>query len=94
MSITAKELAVLLGLSESAVSLALNNKQGVSRATRQRVFEAAKAHGYDFSRKNLLPNRKKGIICFSVYKKSGAMVNDTPFFSPMTDGASAACRRG
>lgn len=29
MSITAKELASLLGISESAVSFALNNKPGV-----------------------------------------------------------------
>ena len=93
MSITAKELAALLGLSESAVSLALNNKQGVSTATRQRVFAAAKAHGYDFSRKSLPPDRKKGVICFSVYKKSGAVVNDTPFFAALTDGVSTSCRR-
>ena len=46
MSITAKQLAAMLGLSESAVSLALNNKPGVSRATRERVFEAAKENGF------------------------------------------------
>ena len=51
MSITAKELAAKLGLSESAISLALNDKPGVSRATRRRVIEAAKAYGYDFSKR-------------------------------------------
>ncbi|MBO5459219.1 MAG: helix-turn-helix domain-containing protein, partial [Lachnospira sp.] len=38
MSITAKELAEKLNLSPAAVSLALNNKQGVSTATRIRVI--------------------------------------------------------
>ena len=91
MSVTAKALAARLGLSESAVSLALNNKPGVSRETRQRVMEAAKALGFDFSRKGY--SEKKGAVCFAVYKKSGAVVGDTPFFAALTDGVSIACRR-
>ena len=39
MSITAKELARKLGLSAAAVSMALNNKPGVSESTRQKVQE-------------------------------------------------------
>lgn len=93
MSITAKALAAKLGLSESAVSLALNDKPGVSRATRQRVIEAAKAYGFDFSRKAVSGSGKKGTICFVIYKKSGAVVSDTPFFSTLTDGISMGCRR-
>ncbi len=91
MAITAKVLAAQLGISESAVSLALNNKPGVSRETRKRVMDAAKSQGYDFSRKNY--SEKKGAICFAVYKKSGAVVDDTPFFAAVTDGISTACRR-
>ncbi len=41
MSITAKELAKQLNLSEAAISMALNNKPGVSTLTRKRVLEAA-----------------------------------------------------
>ena len=92
-SITAKELASLLQLSESAVSLALNNKPGVSRETRKRVLEAAKAYNYDFSRKAVSRDHKKELICFAVYRKSGAVVGDTPFFSELTDGISTRCRR-
>ena len=44
--ITAKELAEKLGLSPSAVSLALNGKPGVSSKTRTRVLEAAMQMGY------------------------------------------------
>ena len=91
MGVTAKALAAQLGLSESAVSLALNQKPGVSRETRKRVMDAAKAQGYDFSRKNW--SEKKGVICFALYKRSGAVVDDTPFFAALTDGVSTACRR-
>jgi transcriptional regulator with XRE-family HTH domain len=41
MSITAKELAEKLNLSQTAVSMALNNKPGVSTETRRMVIEAA-----------------------------------------------------
>lgn len=41
MAITAKELAKELGLSQAAVSMALNNKPGVSTATRRQVIEGA-----------------------------------------------------
>ena len=92
-SMTAKELAALLHLSESAVSLALNDKPGVSRETRKRVLDAAKAHNYDFSRKAVARDQKKGTIGFAVYRKSGAVVGDTPFFSELTDAVSVRCRR-
>lgn len=92
-SITAKELAAILHLSESAVSLALNDRPGVSRETRKRVLDAARENGYDFSRKALGRDQKKGTICFAVYRKSGAVVGDTPFFSELTDGISIRCRR-
>ena len=83
MSITAKALAAKLGLSESAVSLALNDKPGVSRATRRRVIEAAREYGFDFSKKAVATVGKRGTICFAIYKKSGAVVGDTPFFSAL-----------
>lgn len=53
MSITAKELAQKLGLSQTAVSMALNNKPGVSTKTRHTVVEAAEKYGYDFTKLSL-----------------------------------------
>ena len=93
LSITAKELAALLQLSESAVSLALNNRPGVSNATRKRVVEAARQHGYDFTRKSAVLTSLRGDICFVLYRKSGAIVADTPFFSALSEGISLGCRR-
>ena len=45
MSITAKELAEKLNLSQTAVSMALNNKPGVSTETRRMVIETAEKYG-------------------------------------------------
>ena len=53
MSITAKELAQKLKLSQTAVSMALNNKPGVSTETRRMVVEAAEKYGYDFTKLSL-----------------------------------------
>lgn len=88
MSITAKELAATLGLSAAAVSMALNNKPGVSTATRKRVLAEALRLGYDFSdkRSSALDSRRN--VCLAIYKKSGAVVDDTPFFSPLSAGVS------
>ncbi len=72
MKITAKELAKILGLSEAAVSTALNNKPGVSTATRNKVIETAERLGYDFSRirENSILTSSKGDISFVIYKNN------------------------
>lgn len=93
MSITAKELAGQLGLSEAAVSLALNGKPGVSTATRKRVLAVAEAKGYDFTRlKSAQPDKSGGSIYFVIYKKHGAVVGDTPFFAQLSEGVDTACK--
>lgn len=94
MAITAKELAKILGLSEAAVSMALNNKPGVSTATRNKVLETAEQLGYDFSKvsENSLISSVKGNITFAIYKKHGAVVSDTPFFNQLTEGIERTCK--
>ena len=91
MSITAKELAQKLGLSAAAVSMALNNKPGVSRETRRMILDEAEKNGYDFSR---ISTKKQvaGSIYFVIYKKHGAVVADTPFFSQLSDGINEGCK--
>ena len=46
MNITAKDIAKNLGISTSAVSLAMNRKPGVSVATREKVLVEAARMGY------------------------------------------------
>ncbi|MCM1122624.1 MAG: LacI family DNA-binding transcriptional regulator [Eubacterium sp.] len=92
MAITAKELAQKLNLSAAAVSMALHNKPGVSTQTRQTVIDAALKYGYDFSKlseKRVL----EGSVYLIIYKKHGAVVADTPFFSEVTEGISLECKR-
>lgn len=92
MSITAKELAKKLNISAAAVSMALNNKPGVSTATRQLVLDTAEKYGYDFSK--LAEKRNiTGSIYFVIYKKHGTVVTDTPFFSQVSEGISLGCKR-
>ncbi len=91
--ITAKELAKILNLSEAAVSMALNNKKGVSTKTRLQVFECAKENGYDFSNLKVKEEKNEplGSILFIIYKKNGVVVDDTPFFSKLSEGISQSC---
>lgn len=90
MGITAKELAKKLNISAAAVSMALNDKPGVSPETRKKVKVAAEKYGYDFFRIQSKKSRT-GSIYFIVYKKSGAVVDDTPFFAKVSEGIQSAC---
>lgn len=45
-TITIKDIAAEVGVSKSAVSLALNNKPGISAGLRQKIFETAALLGY------------------------------------------------
>lgn len=96
MGITAKELARRLKLSEAAVSMALNNKPGVSTATRKKVLEAARECGYDFTRineNNTAPQTVNGTVYFIIYRRHGAVVADTPFFSQLSQGIDYGCKK-
>ncbi len=95
MSITGKELAAMLKVSEAAVSMALNGKPGVSTATRKMILETAKEQGYDFTKLPLNPAKpkSKGNIVFALYRKSGAIVTDNPFFTQLTEGVNEACEK-
>ena len=86
---TSKELARILGLSETAVSFALNNKPGVSTQTRNRVKEAALTYGLDTSKMNL--NRPAKKVYLFYYKKDGAVLGETSFFSELTSGVESRC---
>lgn len=93
MSITAKELAKMLDLSEAAVSMALNGKPGVSTRTRNLVLETANNHGYDFTK---IKHQKKnyGTINYIIYRKDGAIlkIQNTPFFNSLTESIQEHCK--
>lgn len=91
MPISAKELAKKLNISEAAVSMALNNKPGVSTKTRNEIIEAAHNYGYDFT-KIKQSKKPSGTINMIIYRKHGAVVADTPFFSTLTDSIQKTCK--
>lgn len=87
MKPTAKTIAKNLGISEAAVSMALNNKYGVSEKTRAKVFEEAIKLGM-----NVKSDVKTSVVDFIIYVKSGAVVADTPFFAELMQGIAARCK--
>lgn len=80
MAITAKQIAKELNISTAAVSMALNNKPGVSSDTRKKIIETAKAMGYDFSKIETVKTESK-TIAFVFFHKN--FVFDTPFFTEL-----------
>ena len=92
MGITAKELAKQLGLSATAVSMALNNKPGVSTKTREAVIKAAEEKGYDFSKIKSY-GEIKGNIYVIFYKASNAILSYTPIFDELYEGVKSQCQK-
>lgn len=80
MKITAKQIAEKLGISAAAVSMALNNKPGVSTEMRHEIINVANEMGYDFSRIDN-KNTKSNTIAFIFFHKN--FVFDTPFFTEL-----------
>lgn len=87
MSISSKELAAMLGVSPSAVSIALNGKTGISAETREMILEAADRHG--LRRPTRRANVPTQFITLVIYKKHGLVYGDTAFFSSVIEGLSA-----
>ena len=65
--ITAKEIAARLGISPSAVSLALNGRPGVSEQTRERVIELANQLGFVLPGGSPPVEGRKRAICYMIY---------------------------
>lgn len=92
MSITAKELATQLGLSATAISMALNNKPGVSTETRQLIIKAAEEAGFDFTK--IKHNETIGGNIYVIfYKASNAILSYTPIFDELYEGVKGECQK-
>lgn len=91
MKMRAKEIAKILGVSPSTVSLVLNNKPGVGDETRQQVLKFLRENDYDvpdyFPQKPVNRN-----LQFIIYKKHGRVISDTPFFSVLIESINRAAR--
>lgn len=69
MRVTIKQIAQELGISEAAVSLALNQRPGVSDATRKRVISCAKTLGYDMGHLRAQGNRNHTVMLMHFQKR-------------------------
>lgn len=73
MSITAKEIAQICGVSRGTVDRALNNRLGINPETRNKILETAQRLGYqpDFLAKSLVTGKTKtiGVVVFDVYSR-------------------------
>lgn len=83
--IKAKDLAQLLGVSPSTVSMVMNNKPGISDATRKMIFDKLTELGSPLPSHAASP-QAIDFIYFVIYKKHGKVVGDTPFFSQLIEG--------
>ncbi len=91
MAIRAKEIAARVGVSAATVSLVLRGKPGVGKLTREKVLRAAAEMGY---KKQQLPQKNvRPGIRFVLYKRHGAVVGDTTFFSQLTESVNAEAER-
>lgn len=92
MKITIRDIAKNANVSEAAVSLALNNKPGVSEETRQYILDIARKMGYQrpISKKNGESRLIRFLLCYN-----NDIVNshyyDSPFFMALIKNIEKAC---
>lgn len=89
MSVTIRMIAEQTGRSIGTVSRALKNQDGLGEDTRALIVAAARDMGYDFG--NLRGGRIRR-IAFLLHSQHNTLAS-SPFFSPVLQGAEAACRR-
>ncbi|MHA6530568.1 LacI family DNA-binding transcriptional regulator [Paenibacillus sp. BAC0078] len=82
------DIARLAGVSKAAVSLALNNKPGVSEATRQHILDISQANGYTprTFKTNKVSAKNKSIMRFIVCKNTDMITEhyeSQPFFNEL-----------
>lgn len=83
------DIAENAGVSKATVSNALNNKNGVSEQTKNRVLEIANKLGYKKIKKS---KKTENTIRIILYKRHGYVFSDTPFFSNLIEGIQQECR--
>lgn len=98
---TNRELSQHFGISPAAFSLILNQKPGVSEATRSRVISELREMGYTHLLKkipqpeveeNAAPNNYAQ-ICFVTYKRHGKILNQHPFFMLLMESIEERARQ-
>lgn len=82
---TVREIAARAGVSQGAVSYALNGRRGVSEATRDRVVEIARQLGWTPGGGTHRPVRRSGTLGMVVHRPAAALTAE-PFFGALLSG--------
>ncbi|MDF2614618.1 MAG: transcriptional regulator, LacI family [Clostridia bacterium] len=85
MKTSIREISKITGFSPATVSNALSGKRGVNKETAEKILQVAKDRGY-------INETKITNIKFVIYKKSGEIISDTPFFSSLIEGVEMESR--
>ncbi|MGF7016514.1 DNA-binding LacI/PurR family transcriptional regulator [Lachnospiraceae bacterium PF1-21] len=86
MKVSIKTISEVTGFSAATVSNALNNKRGVNKETSAEILKVAKELGY-------ISEQRIRKIKFVIFKKNGKIIDDSPFFNLLIDGAEKECRK-
>ena len=84
MKVNIKQISEQTGFSPATISNALNRKRGVNKETAETIFKVAKELGY-------ITDIGITKIKFVMYSRNGQILDDTPFFTLMINGAERAC---
>lgn len=86
------EIAQLLQISPATVSLALNNKPGVSEATRRKILELKESSGAGTASESH-PVGELGKIGLFVFKNRADIIDETPFFVTVIEAISSKAKQ-
>lgn len=100
MSVRLADIAKKMNISVAATSLAINNKPGVSEATRKRVLELCDEMGYKYTlpaetdgKAGDQPSEQNSSILLWICKKHGSVLGGTQFFLALLEGIENSARR-
>lgn len=91
MRVTARDVAKAAGVSPATASLVFREKPGVGKETRERVFAIAREMGFEY--KSPESSQRTSTILLVIFKRSGQVVGETPFFEELIKGVSDATYR-
>ncbi|MFD8641234.1 LacI family DNA-binding transcriptional regulator [Streptomyces zaomyceticus] len=84
--VTINDVAARAGVSKGAVSIAFNNRPGVSPATRERIFEAARELGWSPNQAaRTLSGRRTGIVGLAICRPA-RLLGLEPFYMEFISG--------
>ena len=84
MDFKVKDIAAMLNLSPATVSLVINNKPGISDATRKRVYGALEELGLQDALSEILAEKKS--IQLFIFRKKSKADSDGQYFSQIFSG--------